>query len=136
MQKKEYTEKNLIDWVDIFSTKIVNGLSLTFRKEELDNIRKDNRFVKEIRKDCGIYYFVQENKVKYVGRALPSVGLKSRILNQMNAFGDKEWDCVIKDIHTEIGVIIFNEIEQWHFISALEHYLIEKLERPVFNKRC
>ncbi|MED3571305.1 hypothetical protein [Cytobacillus praedii] len=136
MQKKEYTEKNLIDWVDIFSTKIVNGLSLTFRKEELDNIRKDDRFVKEIRKDCGIYYFVQENKVKYVGRALPSVGLKSRILNQMNAFGDKEWDCVIKDIHTEIGVIIFNEIEQWHFISALEHYLIEKLERPVFNKRC
>ncbi|MED3549356.1 hypothetical protein ACTHO0_06065 [Cytobacillus praedii] len=136
MQKKEYTEKNLIDWVDIFSSKIVNGLSLTFRKEELDNIRKDDRFVKEIRKDCGIYYFVQENKVKYVGRALPSVGLKSRILNQMNAFGDKEWDCVIKDIHTEIGVIIFNEIEQWHFISALEHYLIEKLERPVFNKRC
>ncbi|WP_057760299.1 hypothetical protein [Cytobacillus praedii] len=136
MQKKEYTEKNLIDWVDIFSSKIVNGLSLTFRKEELDNIRKDDRFVKEIRKDCGIYYFVQENKVKYVGRALPSVGLKSRILNQINAFGDKEWDCVIKDIHTEIGVIIFNEIEQWHFISALEHYLIEKLERPVFNKRC
>lgn len=136
MQKKEYTEKNLIDWVDIFSSKIVNGLSLTFRKEELDNIRKDDRFVKEIRKDCGIYYFVQENKVKYVGRALPSVGLKSRIINQMNAFGDKEWDCVIKDIHTEIGVIIFNDIEQWHFISALEHYLIEKLERPVFNKRC
>jgi hypothetical protein len=136
LQKKEYTEKNLIDWVDIFSSKIVNGLSLTFRKEELDNIRKDDRFVKEIRKDCGIYYFVQENKVKYVGRALPSVGLKSRILNQMNAFGDKEWDCVIKDTHTEIGVIMFNDIEQWHFISALEHYLIEKLERPVFNKRC
>lgn len=29
-----------------------------------------------------------------------------------------------------------NDLEQWHFISALEYYLIKKLKRPVFNKRC
>jgi hypothetical protein len=67
---------------------------------------------------------------------LPRVGLRSRILNQINAFGEEKWDRVILDNDTEIGVIIFEEIEQWHFISALEHYLIEKLERPTFNKRC
>ncbi|WP_153730686.1 hypothetical protein [Sporosarcina obsidiansis] len=54
----------------------------------------------------------------------------------MNAFGDENWDKVITDDGTEIAVIIFNNVEQWYFISALEHYLIEKLERPIFNKRC
>ncbi|MEG0451069.1 MAG: hypothetical protein RR595_14520 [Lysinibacillus sp.] len=79
---------------------------------------------------------MQEGVVKYVGKALPAVGLRSRILNQINAFGDEDWDKVIMDDSTEIAVFIFNDIEQWYFISALEHYLIEKLERPIFNKRC
>ncbi|MGE8081985.1 hypothetical protein [Peribacillus loiseleuriae] len=133
---KEFTEKDLLDLVGIFSERIKNGLSLTHEKETLGNIREDVSFTKELNKKCGIYYFIQNDKIKYVGRALPSVGLRARILNQINAFGDKEWDCVIKEINTEVGVIIFNDIEQWYFISALEHYLIEKLERPIFNKRC
>ncbi|TFE04062.1 hypothetical protein [Jeotgalibacillus salarius] len=78
---------------------------------------------------------MQGGTVKYIGRALPSVGLRSRILNQVSAFGDEKWDTVINDMDTEIGVVTFKKREQWYFISALEHYLIEKLERPAFNKR-
>ncbi len=39
----------------------------------------------------------------------------------------EDCDEVIMDINAEVAVFIFND---------LEHYLIEKLERPIFNKRC
>ncbi|MCH7322165.1 hypothetical protein LZ480_09710 [Solibacillus sp. MA9] len=134
--KRTYSDINVQSLVDLFSSKISNCLDLSYEKETLDNIRKDNNFTDELKTECGIYYFIQEGMVKYVGRALPAVGLRSRILNQINAFGDENWDKVIKDNNTEIAVFIFNDLEQWYFISALEHYLIEKLERPIFNKRC
>jgi len=134
--KKTFSDRNVQNFVNLFSSKINNGLEITYRKETLENVRNDNNFTDQLKKECGIYYFIQKDIVKYVGRALPAVGLRSRILNQINAFGDEEWDKVIKDNSTEIAVYIFNDIEQWYFISALEHYLIEKLERPIFNKRC
>lgn len=133
--KQNFSEKELLELVEAFSLKIKDELSLFFRKESVGNIRADISFTNKLKKECGIYYFVQNNAIKYVGRALPSVGLRSRILNQINAFGDVKWDTVIKETNTEVGVIIFNNPEQWYFISALEHYLIEKLERPIFNKR-
>ncbi|MDM5248128.1 MULTISPECIES: hypothetical protein [unclassified Lysinibacillus] len=133
--KKTFSDRNVQNFVNLFSSKINNGLEITYRKETLENVRNDNNFTDQLKKECGIYYFIQKDIVKYVGRALPAVGLRSRILNQINAFGDEEWDKVIKDNSTEIAVYIFNDIEQWYFISALEHYLIEKLERPIFNKR-
>lgn len=134
--KKTYSDLNVQSFVDLFSSKINNGLELTYRRESLENIRKVTDYTDELKTECGIYYFIQEGIVKYVGRALPAVGLRSRILNQINAFGDEKWDKVIMDNSTEVAVFIFKDLEQWYFISALEHYLIEKLERPIFNKRC
>ncbi len=134
--KSAYSDINVKCLIDLFSSKINNGLELTYRKEPLENIRKDSTFTDELKTESGVYYFIQDGIVNYVGRALPSVGLRSRILNQINAFGDENWDKVILDSSTEVAVFIFNDIEQWYFISALEHFLIEKLERPIFNKRC
>lgn len=89
---------------------------------------------KEWSSKAGIYYFIQGKAVKYIGRALPSVTLGSRVKNQINAFGDPKWDNVIKDGDTICGVVVFPE-EEWYWIPALEVYLIEKLHRPEFNKR-
>lgn len=70
MEKIECAEKDLFDWADSFSRKIIKGLSLNLRKEVLGNIRKDHQFFTEIGKDYGIYYYIQENKVKYVGQSI------------------------------------------------------------------
>lgn len=134
--KRMYSDRDLQSFIDLFSSKVNDGLDLTYKKDSIGNIRKDRDFTDELKTECGIYYFIQEGTVNYVGRALPSVGLRSRILNQINAFGDENWDKVIMDSSTEVAVFIFNDLEQWYFISALEHFLIEKLERPNFNKRC
>lgn len=130
-----YTEKDVLNLVEEFSMKFHDGLIINFRKTTLKNILEDPSIIKSLRNKSGIYFFIQEESVKYVGRALPSVGLGSRIKNQVTAFGDEKWDTVIKDIATEVGVVIFEDPSQWYFISALEHYLIENLGRPVFNKR-
>ncbi|QED49665.1 hypothetical protein [Cytobacillus dafuensis] len=129
-------EIDLLSFLDLFSSKVKGSLFLRGMKTNIETLRMDNSFIEEIKNECGIYYFIQDEQIVYVGRALPSVGLKSRILNQINAFGDTKWDTVINDNKTEIGVIIFEDFDQWYFISALEHFLIEKLERPIFNKRC
>lgn len=134
--KRMYSDRDLQSFVDLFSLKVNHGLELTYRKESLENIRQDSTFTDELKTESGIYYFIQDGIVNYVGRALPSVGLRKRILIQINAFGDENWDKVIMDNSIEVAVFIFNDLEQWYFISALEHYLIEKLERPIFNKRC
>ncbi len=134
--KNKYKEIDVFNLVDMFSAKVKSGLDLSYKKETLKNIREIKNFTDELKAECGIYYFIQEGFIKYIGRALPTVGLRSRILNQINAFGDENWDKVIRADNTEIAVFIFNDLEQWYFISALEHYLIEKLERPIFNKRC
>lgn len=133
--KNEYTAIELRGLVDIFSQKISEGLFLQGDSGTIENIRKGNGFINELKSKCGIYFFVQNGIVKYVGRALPSVGLKSRILNQVNAFGDKNWNKVINDPNVEVAVFIFEDKDQWYFISALEHFLIDKLEFPEFNKR-
>ncbi|ASA21942.1 hypothetical protein [Paenibacillus donghaensis] len=133
--KIEYSEADLLNLTDDFLAEFKTSFMVSNRKESLGNIRMDNVFLNSLKTETGIYYFLQDDKVKYVGRALPSVGLRSRIINQITAFGDLKWDAVIHDSNVVIGVIIIKK-EYWYFISALEHYLIEKLGNPEFNKRC
>lgn len=86
-------------------------------------------------KQAGVYYFLQNDTVKYVGRATPNVGLGNRVYQQANALGGLDgWDDVITDPNTMYGLIIFEDNEDWHWLAALEVFLIDKL-RPQFNKR-
>lgn len=81
----------------------------------------------------GIYYFVRDGVVEYVGRAIPSTGLKSRVVDQMSRSGDPIWNEVRENPKTEICLIAFDR-DDWHWIAALEVLLIDKL-RPRFNLR-
>jgi hypothetical protein len=134
--RRDYTENELLGLVEEFSSQLTAGLNKVNRKATLEEIRENTHFLDGLKQEYGVYYFLQNGLVKYVGRALPSVKLRSRVLSQINAFNDAKWDTVIKGENVEIGVITFMEPAQWYFASALEHYLIEKLEKPVFNKRC
>lgn len=82
----------------------------------------------------GIYVFVQNERVQYVGRATRNVTLGSRVFNQMNASGDPKWDHVINDDNTKIYLFVWDR-EDWHWLAALELFLIDKLNKPPFNKR-
>lgn len=77
--KRNYSNIDVQNFVNVFSSKISNGLELTYRKETLENIKNHKNFTYELKTECGIYYFIQDDIVKYVGRALPAVGLRSRI---------------------------------------------------------
>ena len=81
----------------------------------------------------GIYLFVQDDYLKYVGRALSSTGLLRRVYEQANALGDKKWDDVIQDDATVIGVFsLVGQDEIW--AASLEVHLIESF-KPKFNMR-
>ncbi|WP_312117642.1 hypothetical protein [Brevibacillus reuszeri] len=82
----------------------------------------------------GIYYFAQNDVIKYVGKANLDTGLRRRIYNQIEAFGEVDrWDTVIKDDSVTCGMIVFPS-DDWQWIATLELLLIEKL-RPEYNKR-
>ncbi|MDN4067391.1 hypothetical protein QYF50_05735 [Paenibacillus vini] len=132
--KIEYLETDLLQLVNDFRSEFKTILPVSFQKEQLGRIRIDSTILDSLKNKTGIYYFLQGGKVKYVGRALPTVGIRSRIISQISAFGDPLWDTVITDENVEIGVVIFEQ-NNWYFVSALEHYLIDKLQKPVFNKR-
>lgn len=92
--KRNYADIDVQSFVYLFSSKINNGLELSYRKETLENIENHKNFTDELKTECGIYYFIQDDTVKYIGRALPAVGLRSKISNQITAFGDAERDKV------------------------------------------
>lgn len=72
-----FTERDIDTHLDAFSDLLNGGLSYSRRKEILENITKKPDFKSELKSSCGVYYFIQGGKVQYVGRALPSVGLRS-----------------------------------------------------------
>ena len=81
----------------------------------------------------GVYYFLENDNVVYIGRALAGTGLGARVHVQINAFGDHKWDRVIRNDEIIVGVICLDK-DKWYIASALEVYLIDKL-KPEFNKR-
>ena len=80
----------------------------------------------------GVYFFEQDDRVMYVGRALRAC-LRDRVGNQCRAFGDPSWDAVIGSPRTTIGVVVFPK-HRWHLVAALEAKLIADL-RPPRSKR-
>ena len=81
----------------------------------------------------GIYYFVNNDEVVYIGRAVPSQGLGNRIGTHIAVNDDSDWGQVVTDGNTRVGMIPF-DADDWHWLAALEVYLIDD-PRPKFNKK-
>ena len=82
----------------------------------------------------GVYAFVRDEEVKYIGRALQSTGLMSRVCQQATSWGDPKWDKVIGDSGTTVGVLpLDGELSIW--IPSLEVYLINALHPPINLRR-
>ena len=79
----------------------------------------------------GVYLFIEDGKVVYVGRALNSLG--SRVHNQITSLGDSEWDEIITNDDNTV-VVICIEGNMRYLASALEIYLIDSI-KPRFNKK-
>jgi hypothetical protein len=108
---------------------------LETREMSIGQLHTSHEVWKNWQQAPGIYCFIRSGVVQYVGRATASVGLGSRVFNQINAFGDPRWDVVIKDDATVCKVIVFPD-DDWFWLAALELYLIEKLGKPSFNKKA
>lgn len=104
----------------------------SYYEHSIGDLRKDDESWINWKDKPGVYVFIQDGCFKYVGRALTN-GLGSRAYEQINGFGDPDWDIVIKDDNTIIGFICL-KIDDWFVATALEAYLINLLNPP-FNKR-
>ena len=102
-------------------------------EDSLGNLRKTDADWSKWKHHAGVYYFIQHGSVVYVGRALASTGLGTRVYAQINSFGNADWAAVIKDDDVRVGVICFNGEEKC-LASALEVFMICVL-KPRFNKR-
>lgn len=131
--KLQCSEADLIKTTNSFIFKFQNDISLVFAKEILKNIRLDITFLNSLKNECGIYYFIQDNIVTYLGAALPSVGLRNRLFSQLNATGYSKWDQLITDDKLEIGVMLFKK-EHAHLISDLEYFIVSKLGKKSSNE--
>jgi hypothetical protein len=80
----------------------------------------------------GIYAFVQDGEVVYVGRAARDT-LAHRIHDQMRDRGDPTWNAVLSDEATFVEVFPFEE-RDWIWVPSLEVFLIQE-GVPTHNKR-
>lgn len=83
----------------------------------------------------GVYVFVRQGKVVYVGRAIGAKGLGDRISCQLQSTEDPSWAEVVDDDSVVIHAYYLANDEEWPLISALEAYLIRQF-KPEFNKRA
>ncbi|MDZ4180940.1 MAG: hypothetical protein U1E29_17195 [Coriobacteriia bacterium] len=80
----------------------------------------------------GVYCFVVDGKVVYVGRALGCT-IGQRLWDQLRSVSDPAWAAVVESDDTRIEV--FATDREWAFLgAALEVYLIDRL-KPSFNLR-
>ena len=119
--------------IDAFLRILKNEIKFQYYEFTLEELRNKAKKWNEWENESGIYYFVEEGSIVYVGRALPSTGLGSRVKDQIEAFGDPEWDRIINNHQVIVGIVCINK-EMWIMTSSLEIFLIDKL-KPEFNKR-
>ncbi len=82
--------------------------------------------------DHGVYCFVVDGDVVYVGRALGNT-LGQRIADQLRSTSNPAWECVVT--RSDNRVEVFTVKREWAFLAAaLEAYLIHML-KPKFNRR-
>ncbi len=110
-----------------------NDIEFQYYEFTIEELRKEKSKWNEWENESGIYYFVEEGSIVYIGRALKNTGLGSRVNDQIEAFGNPKWDRIIKNHQVIVGIVCINE-EMWFMTSSLELYLIDKL-KPEFNKR-
>ncbi|MCH8027574.1 MAG: hypothetical protein IID63_05560 [candidate division Zixibacteria bacterium] len=125
--------KNLKVHIDAFQEMLKNKIINKHYEFTLEELRKEKSKWNEWENESGIYYFVEEGSIVYIGRALKNTGLGSRVNDQIEAFGDPKWDRIIKNNQVIVGIVCVNE-EMWFMTSSLELYLIDKI-KPRINSR-
>ena len=122
----------LVNEVEQFE-EVLHSFKLNFYCEfTLRELRDNNDNWINWKNELGIYVFIQGNDIKYIGRSLIN-GLGSRVSDQINSFGNPDWDDVINNDYVRIGLICLKQ-NDWFIAAALEAFLIN-LFRPEFNKR-
>jgi hypothetical protein len=107
---------------------------------EFEDFERKSFTIKELRADSnwswgydfGVYCFLVEGEVVYVGRAAGNT-IGQRLADQMRSISDPDWERVVMADETVVEVF-FVKKELTHVACALERYLIAKL-KPKFNLR-
>jgi hypothetical protein len=81
----------------------------------------------------GVYCFVRDGIVVYVGRALGST-LGQRLWDQLRSVSDPAWAEVVNDPDCRVEVFAVDK-DRAYLGAALEAYLIDRL-KPAFNSRA
>ncbi|MBN2352619.1 MAG: hypothetical protein JXD23_08645 [Spirochaetales bacterium] len=133
-QTERITEK-----VNEFIAKLSPSVGLEYEIEELD-IEKDvnvKQYSDTWAGKVGVYIFINENGVLYIGRALKSSFFGKRIADNTQKIPNvdlNEWQKEIEDPSTKIILYKFKNEKLDFWAASLEIFLIDHLE-PKYNKR-
>ena len=120
--------------IEAFQEMLKNEIINKCHEFTIEELRKEKSKWKEWENESGIYYFVEEGSIVYIGRALKNTGLGSRVKDQIESFEDPKWCRIIKNDQVIVGIVCIKK-EMWYMTSSLELYLIDKLKELEFNKR-
>lgn len=127
------SEQRLMQLYDQFQVRIAD-LNIEHVVLTIDALRDIKSTKQSWWHKAGVYFFIQDGIVKYVGKANLGTGLRKRIYNQIEAFGEtNRLDTVISDSSVKVGLFIFPD-NDWHWIASLELMLLDNI-RPVMFKR-
>ncbi len=110
------------DYLDEFKESLKNAGATEIHEFTIKELTKQKEWGEWSHRK-GVYIFKEKENILYVGRALNTLG--SRVYSQINAFGDPDWDRIIKDDLNTVIVICVND-NMRHIASALEIFLIKK----------
>ncbi|WP_166241793.1 hypothetical protein [Paenibacillus turpanensis] len=81
----------------------------------------------------GLFFLLGNNQLQYIGRAFSYGGLGTRLRPLHLIPVSPEWDRLVQNPSTEIGIVAFQQ-EDWHWVPSLELFLIARLGQPYFNR--
>jgi len=104
---------------------------------KVSEIRQFGSVWPEWSKKVGVYVFIGDDKIHYIGRALKGSTFGARIYSQIAPCDDADpWHNILKP-NTKIALFAFSNIEDDYWAASLEIYLIDAFWDQVkeFNKR-
>jgi hypothetical protein len=127
------TEEELSDHVKLFTQRIAEvGVPQAARRSVQELRSAGRRLPWSWHSQPGIYAFVRDGQVVYIGRAAKDT-LGRRVVDQLRDRGDLRWNAVLDDPSSLVIVFPFGA-NDWYWVPSLEVFLIER-GAPGFNER-
>jgi hypothetical protein len=125
------TETELLKKIDAFLGRISAFQRSEPIRKTVEELRSEKKWDDLWSASPGIYYFVRDDIVVYIGRALPGTNLGARINSHLKSATNEKWVQTLGEKGAAVGLLPFPKADH-HWAAALELALLED-GLPEFN---